>query len=160
RSAALECASARAIRDPALREVVRRELDGHGVAFQDSDVVLAHLPRDVRGHDVAIRELDAKSRVRQRFHYRTFHLYRFFFGHSVRVDARFGRRIVAYRAQRRQTAGGSRGYERIAVATVRPHGQLQRSGSLGGSQYSSSSARKFARDTLVAPRLATCAEAT
>src|SRR4051812_17967317 len=74
---------ASAIGDPALREVVRRELDRHGVALQNPDVMLAHLPGNVRGDDMAVRELDAKSRVRQRVHYRAFHLYRFFFGHCV-----------------------------------------------------------------------------
>src|SRR6187549_76971 len=57
-------ASARAVDDSAFRQVVRRELDGDGVTFQDADVVFPHLARDVRGHNVAVLELDAKGRVR------------------------------------------------------------------------------------------------
>src|SRR6185503_13849919 len=59
-----ERASARAVDDAAFREVVRRQFDGDGVAFQDADVVLAHLAGDVRRHDVAVLELDAKGSVR------------------------------------------------------------------------------------------------
>jgi NhaA family Na+:H+ antiporter len=56
--------STRAVNDAAFRQIVRRQLDGDGVAFQDADVMFAHLARDVRGHDVAVLELDAKGRVR------------------------------------------------------------------------------------------------
>ena len=151
--------SARAIGDPALGEVVGRELDRHGVALQDPDVMFAHLPRDVRGDDMAVRELDAKRRVRQRLHYRTFHLYRFFFGHSARVAARFGRGIVAYRAQRRQTSFP----HEVTSMSRRNFATGLRIPALRVARWlaiSSSRARKSARGTAVAPRLATCAEAT
>ena len=61
---ARESALARPVDDAAFGEIVRRELDGHGVAFQDADVVFTHLARDVCGHHVAVLELDAKGRVR------------------------------------------------------------------------------------------------
>src|SRR5438094_463417 len=39
------------VRDPAAREVVRRQLDLHAVPGQDADEVHAHLAADVRPHD-------------------------------------------------------------------------------------------------------------
>src|SRR5207302_6569478 len=41
------------VRDPAAREVIRRQLDLHAVPGQDADEVHAHLAADVRQHAVA-----------------------------------------------------------------------------------------------------------
>src|SRR6478609_8428875 len=51
--------------DPATVEVVRRELHHHAVLGEDSDVVLAHLARDVSEHLVPVRQLDPEHRVRE-----------------------------------------------------------------------------------------------
>src|SRR2546426_3890378 len=70
------------VRDPAPREVVRRQLDLDAVAGQDADEVHAHLAADVREHPMAALELHAKHRVRQRLHHRAFDLDRVFFRHA------------------------------------------------------------------------------
>ena len=136
--------SARAVGDPALREVVRRELDGHGVALQDPDVVLAHLARDVRRHDVAVRELHAKGRVRQCFHHRAFHLDCFFFCHSatVRRPDRAAHCCIADVMRQTRCCGVARLAD---VAGERRGRQLHGPGVPCGSQYSSRYARNFAR---------------
>ena len=43
--------------DTALGEVIGRDLDGHGVTGENFDIVHAKLARNVRGHDVTVREL-------------------------------------------------------------------------------------------------------
>src|SRR5262245_52785708 len=53
-------------RDPPARQVVRRELDLHPVAGKDADVVLAHLPRDLREHIVPVLELYPEHRAGER----------------------------------------------------------------------------------------------
>src|SRR6266508_2693457 len=52
--------SAIPIRDPAAREVVRRQLHLHLVAGKDPDVVLPHLPRDRRENVVPTFHLDTE----------------------------------------------------------------------------------------------------
>src|SRR3954453_22421546 len=54
--------------DPTSAEVVGGELHLDAIARQDADVVHAHLPGDVSQHLVAVLELDAEHRIRQRFH--------------------------------------------------------------------------------------------
>ena len=68
-----------AVDDAALREVVRRQLHRDLVTGQNTNVILAHLARDVRGHDVAVLEFDPKRRVGQRLGDDAFHLNGFFF---------------------------------------------------------------------------------
>src|SRR2546426_875286 len=69
------------IRDPAAREVVRRQLDLHAVARQDPDEVHPHLAAHVREHPVAVVQLHSEHRVRQRLHHGPFDLDRVFFRH-------------------------------------------------------------------------------
>src|SRR5882724_613990 len=70
------------VRDPAPREVVRRQLDLHAVPRQDADEVHAHLAAHVREHAVAALQLHAEHRVRQRLHDGALDLDRVFFGHA------------------------------------------------------------------------------
>src|SRR5438874_7198307 len=51
--------------DSTAGEVVRRQLHLHLVARKDADVVLSHLPRDLRQHLVAVVQLDAEHRARE-----------------------------------------------------------------------------------------------
>src|SRR5712691_849912 len=69
------------IRDPAAREVVRRQLDLHAVAREDPDEVHPHLAAHVREHPVAVVQLHSEHRVRQRLHHGPFDLDRVFFRH-------------------------------------------------------------------------------
>src|SRR5215210_1181881 len=55
-----------AVNDPAAREVVRRKLHLDAIAREDADVVLAHLPRDLRENIVADVRLHPEHRARQR----------------------------------------------------------------------------------------------
>src|SRR5699024_4504289 len=55
-----------AVHDAAPVEVVGAQLDDHTVLGKDADVVLAHLPGDVREHDVPVVELDPETRIRER----------------------------------------------------------------------------------------------
>src|SRR6266852_8425194 len=71
------------IRDAAPGQVVRRQLDLDLVPGQDPDEVHPHLAGDVGQHLVAIVQLDAEHRVRQRLHHGPFHLDRVFFGHAI-----------------------------------------------------------------------------
>src|SRR5437764_14790180 len=50
--------------DSTAGEVVRRQLHLHLVARKDADVVLSHLPRDLRQHLVAVVQLYAEHRAR------------------------------------------------------------------------------------------------
>src|SRR5579871_1060427 len=52
--------------NPAARQVVRRKLDGHLIAGQNADEVLAHFAGDVRQHLVLVLQLHAEHRIRQR----------------------------------------------------------------------------------------------
>src|SRR6059036_4012193 len=73
------------VRDPAPREVVRRQLDLHAVAGQDTDEVHPHLPADVREHLVPVLELDPEHRVEQKLDYHPLDLDRVFFRHHPRL---------------------------------------------------------------------------
>src|SRR5713226_6867929 len=61
---------------PPSREVIRREVHRDSIPLQNPDVILAHLPADVRQHLVPVLELLAEGRVRKHFADRTHHLYR------------------------------------------------------------------------------------
>src|SRR6266508_2582380 len=69
------------IRDPTSREVVGGQLDLHPIAGQDPDEVHPHLAGNVGQHAVAVLQLDAEHRVRQRLDHRSFDLDRVFPGH-------------------------------------------------------------------------------
>ncbi|MEY4532931.1 MAG: hypothetical protein RI926_700 [Actinomycetota bacterium] len=72
-----------AVDDTSTGEVVRAELYDDLVLREDSDVVLAHLARDVGKNLVAISQLNAEHSVGQRFGDRTFDLDdAVFFGHN------------------------------------------------------------------------------
>ena len=55
-----------AVDDAATVQVVRAQLDDHAVLGKDADVMLAHLPGDVREHHVAVVELHPETRIRKR----------------------------------------------------------------------------------------------
>lgn len=74
---------AHAIGDAAFAQVIRRELDGNFVAAKNSDVVLAHLSGNMRGHDVTVFEFDSKLGVGKGFENRTFHFYVVFFSQEL-----------------------------------------------------------------------------
>src|SRR5262245_20290495 len=71
-----------AIRDPAARQVVRGHLDRHLVARQDLDEMHPHLARDVSEQTVAVLELHAKRRVRERLDHGPLDLDALFFRQS------------------------------------------------------------------------------
>ena len=48
------------IDDPRLREIVRRHFQLHAIARGETDESLAHFARDVREHEVLVRQLHAK----------------------------------------------------------------------------------------------------
>jgi hypothetical protein len=73
--------SATAIDDAALGQVVGSHLHGDGITGEYADVVLAHLAGDVSGHDVAVLQLHAESRIGQSLRDFAFHLDRVFLGH-------------------------------------------------------------------------------
>src|SRR5256712_3303965 len=69
------------VRDPAPREVVRRQLDLHPIAREDPDEVHPHLAAHVREHPVTVVQLHSEHRVRQRLHHGPFDLDRVFLRH-------------------------------------------------------------------------------
>jgi hypothetical protein len=77
-------ASARAVGDPGLAQIIGRHLDGHLVSAQDADVVLSHLSRDMRSYDVSVFQLDAEHGVGKRLDYGPFHFNMFFLRHKIR----------------------------------------------------------------------------
>src|SRR5262245_38391162 len=80
-----------AVGDAALAEVVRREGDGHDVARQDTDEMLAHPARDVGDDLVAVLQPDLELRVGQRGRHLALDLEGLFFCHrdpsTVEEDA-------------------------------------------------------------------------
>src|SRR5436190_438344 len=62
--------------NPAPSKVVRRQVDGDPIPLQDSDVVLTHLPTDIRQHFVSVLELHPESRIGEHLGDRPHHLYR------------------------------------------------------------------------------------
>jgi hypothetical protein len=68
--------------DAALGQVVGRQFQGHLVAGQDADVVLAHFPARVGDDHVAILQGHAVPRIRQHFVHRSAHFDEFFLGHD------------------------------------------------------------------------------
>src|SRR2546422_8999717 len=73
--------SLESVRDPAPREVVRRQLDLHPIAREDPDEVHPHLAAHVREHPVTVVQLHSEHRVRQRLHHGPFDLDRVFLRH-------------------------------------------------------------------------------
>ena len=67
---------------PSPCKVVGGKLHRDLVAGQDSDVVLAHLPGDVGGHDVTVLQLYSKHRIRQGLGDRPLHLDNVVFRHG------------------------------------------------------------------------------
>jgi hypothetical protein len=89
---------AASVDDPAFAEVVRGEFDGHFVAGQNTNVILAHFSRNMRRDDVPVFELNSKSRIRQRLIHDAFHLKGFFFRQRIRFSLGLkGWRIVQKR---------------------------------------------------------------
>src|SRR5208337_4795119 len=74
--------SAFAVNDPPLGEVVRSDLDGHSVAGDDPDEILAHLAGNVGQDAMTIFQLDHELGVRKRLDDPSFGSDRFFFGHA------------------------------------------------------------------------------
>ena len=58
--------------DTSLVEVVNRNLNGHAVTGQYSDIVHSKLTGNMSGYDMPIRQLDLEGGVGQRLDYRTF----------------------------------------------------------------------------------------
>src|SRR5690606_12239013 len=54
-----------AVDDAAAGQVVRAQVHDHPILWEDADVVLTHLARDVGKHLVSVGELDSKHRIRQ-----------------------------------------------------------------------------------------------
>ena len=69
-----------AVRDSAVREIVRRELHENAVSGQNADEVHPDLSRHVSEHFVPVREFDAKHRVRKGLDDRPLDFDRLFFG--------------------------------------------------------------------------------
>src|SRR3990172_12615517 len=72
------------IRDPATRQVVRRQLDADPVARKDPDEVHAELAADVGEYPMTVLELDSEHRIGQRLDDRTLDLDRVLLGHRRR----------------------------------------------------------------------------
>src|SRR3972149_4202524 len=72
------------IRDPATRQVVRRQLDADPVARKDPDEVHAELAADVGEYPMTVLELDGEHRIGQRLDDRTLDLDRILLGHRRR----------------------------------------------------------------------------
>jgi hypothetical protein len=51
----------------ATRKVIWRQLALHPIAFQYSDIILTHLPREVREYLMAVLEQDPERRIREHF---------------------------------------------------------------------------------------------
>ncbi len=75
-----------AVNDPALRQVVGRQFNGHLVTGKDTNVIFSHLARNMSSHNVAIFEFYSKCRVRKSLGNDTFHLNGFFFGQGLRFS--------------------------------------------------------------------------
>ena len=56
---------------------------GDTVSAEDSNVVLAHLSRDMGMDNVSVIKFDPELRIGKGFKNRTFHFNVFFFGHSA-----------------------------------------------------------------------------
>src|SRR5262252_3693459 len=91
-----------AVGDPTARQVVRRDFDGHAVARDDADEVLAHLAADVSEDLVPAVHLDAELGVGEGLDDRAFEHDGFFFGH------RYSDGVVL---DGPRTPGGGRGEE-------------------------------------------------
>jgi len=65
--------------DPALGQVVRRELHRHLVAGQNADVVHTHLPGDMTKHRVPVFEFYLERRIGEVFNHLPLHLNNIFF---------------------------------------------------------------------------------
>ena len=74
---------AAAVDDATFGEIVRSQLHSDFVASEDANVILAHFPGDMGGHNVPVLEFHAKSRIRQRLGDDALHLYGFFFGQGL-----------------------------------------------------------------------------
>ena len=61
------------VRDPALREVVGRQLYANLVAREDSNVILPQPARDMRVDLVSVLQFDGELRIRKGGHDRPFH---------------------------------------------------------------------------------------
>lgn len=70
-------------RDAALREIVGREFQGHFVAGQNADVVLAHLAVGVRDEFMTVVKLDTVAGVGQDFQNLAGHFNKVFFCHRL-----------------------------------------------------------------------------
>ena len=81
---AVDCGLLVAIYDPAATEIVGRELYDDAVFRKDPDVVLTHLARDMREHDVPVFQLDTKHCIRQGLGDRAFYFDDAFFRHVPR----------------------------------------------------------------------------
>ena len=73
----------KSINDPRLGGVVRRHLHLHSVANGKANKAFAHFARDMREHEIVIRQRNSKHRSGQHVHDRAFNLDRFFSFHNV-----------------------------------------------------------------------------
>src|SRR5579875_4189438 len=67
-----------AVHNAAAVEVIRAELDGHAIAGENADEVLAHASGDMRENLVLVLELHLEQRVRQGLQDRCHYLNRIF----------------------------------------------------------------------------------
>jgi hypothetical protein len=75
-----------AVDDAPTREVVWTQLNDDAILWEDPDVMLAHLARDMGKHPVSVGEFNTKHRVGQGFDHCAFDLDdAVFFGHSPTV---------------------------------------------------------------------------
>lgn len=103
--------------DPALGQIVGRELHADAVARDDADEVLAHPAGDVGHHDVPAFNLHAKSRIGESLRHHALNLQSFFFlffhtlsiawtnkgaarpngrRHNAQLEARYELTIIAF----------------------------------------------------------------
>ena len=80
-----------AVNDPAAGQIVWAQLNDHAVLWENSDVVLTHLARDVGKNFVAVGQLNAKHCVGKSFDYCALDFDdTVFFGHSLTVAQYIG----------------------------------------------------------------------
>ena len=77
-----------AVDNPAFAEIVRRQLHGDAIPGENANVVLAHLPGNMCGHDVSVFEFNPERRIGKRLCDDALHLYGIFFGQNFSVSVK------------------------------------------------------------------------
>src|SRR5882762_26716 len=118
----IACSLLVSVDDPPARQIVGRELHRHFVSGQNLDEVHAHLARDMRQHFVAVLQLHAKHRVRERLDDGSLDLDAFFFCHSSNRPRSWTRRPAHRRLSRRYGRSAPKGFDPPSRPSTDPIG--------------------------------------